>query len=33
MNETLTHETKIVHQQLDNALQFMLNKIDEKKIY
>ena len=31
MNETLTHVTKIVYPQLDNALQFMLNRIDEKK--
>lgn len=31
MNETLTHVTKIVYPQLDNALQFMLTRIDEKK--
>lgn len=31
MNETLTHVSKIVYPQLDNALQFMLNRIDEKK--
>ena len=31
MNETLSHVTKIVYPQLDNALQFMLNRIDEKK--
>ena len=31
MNEPLTHVTKIVYPQLDNALQFMLNRVDEKK--
>ena len=31
MNETLINVTKIVYPQLDNALQFMLNRIDEKK--
>ena len=31
MNETLINVTKIVYPQLDNALQFMLNRVDEKK--